>query len=83
VARELAQVPDLRLPYRPPAEGIVGSSIQFNLPGFNAVPIQSFLGRAHERVVELKWFGASEPAGYTSRHWSWAYLDGHEWVVSV
>ena len=75
VARELAQVPDLRLPYRPPAEGFVGSSIQFNLPGFDAVAIQSFLGRARERGVELKWFGAPEPAGYTSRHSSWAYLD--------
>lgn len=75
VARELAQLPDLRLPHRPPAEGFVGSSIQFNLPGFDAAAIEGFLARARERGVELKWFGAPEPAGYTSRHSSWAYLD--------
>jgi hypothetical protein len=25
--------------------------------------------------VELKWFGAAEPHGYTSRHDSWRYVD--------
>ncbi|MBT5415660.1 MAG: aminotransferase [Rhodospirillaceae bacterium] len=74
VARELAQAAGLRLPHRSAAEGFVASSIQFNLPAFDAAQIEEFLARARERGVELKWFGAPEPAGYTSRHSSWAYL---------
>ncbi|MEM6423528.1 MAG: aminotransferase, partial [Pseudomonadota bacterium] len=27
------------------------------------------------RGVELKWFGAPEPHGYTSAHQSWRYVD--------
>jgi dTDP-4-amino-4,6-dideoxygalactose transaminase len=73
LAHELAGVPGLRLPHRPAAERFVGSSIQFNLPGLGAEPIRAFLAAALERGVELKWFGADEPHGFTSKHDSWAY----------
>ena len=29
------------------------------------------------RGVELRWFGAPEPAGFTSAHGSWRYLERH------
>jgi len=58
---------------RPAKEAFVGSSIQFRLPDFDAAQIEALLGACAARGVELKWFGADEPAGYTSRHDSWRY----------
>ena len=54
-------------------EGFVGSSIQFRLPGWDAARIATLVARCAARGVELKWFGAAEPAGFTSRHDSWRY----------
>ena len=31
--------------------------------------------RTAKRGVELKWFGAEQPIGFTSRHDSWAYVE--------
>jgi len=73
LARELADVPELRLPQRPVREQFVASSIQFNLPGFDAATINRFLAAALARGVELKWFGAEQPHGFTSKHDSWTY----------
>gem|GEM_PF-6565601 len=28
--------------------------------------------------MELKWFGADKPVGFTSRHDSWRYVDAHD-----
>ncbi|MBY6141934.1 DegT/DnrJ/EryC1/StrS family aminotransferase [Leisingera daeponensis] len=60
---------------RPAAETPVGSSIQFRLPGFGAAQCQALLAAAAKRGVELKWFGGSEPVGFTSAHQSWRYMD--------
>ena len=65
----------IRLPQRPAEEQFVASSIQFNLPGFSTDQIKAFLAVALERGVELKWFGADEPVGFTSRHDSWSYVE--------
>ncbi|TCM76955.1 DegT/DnrJ/EryC1/StrS family aminotransferase [Rhodovulum steppense] len=73
----LAGVPGLALIARPPEEGFVGSSFQFRLPDWPAPRIEAFLARCAARGVELKWFGAARPQGFTSRyaHWTWADPD--------
>jgi len=76
-AAGLALVPDLHLPKRPQVEGFVGSSIQFLVPAFwPAKACQSLVTACALRGVELKWFGASEPHGFTSRfdHWHYAAI---------
>ncbi len=64
----------IRLPVRPEAETGVGSSIQFRVPGFSADECQALVRQAGERGVELKWFGAAEPVGFTSDYRSWQYI---------
>jgi len=53
----------------------VSSSFQFSVPDFSDTQSTQFIKRCLERGVDLKWFGASEPVGYTSRYESWAYVD--------
>ncbi|MEY8830070.1 DegT/DnrJ/EryC1/StrS family aminotransferase [Sedimentitalea sp. XS_ASV28] len=58
-----------------PAEEVhVGSSIQFRLPDFTADQCRAVIAAAAGRGVELKWFGAREPVGFTSSHHSWRYM---------
>ncbi|RDC71939.1 aminotransferase [Rhodovulum sp. 12E13] len=75
VERGLAGTPGLRLVERPAAERFVGSSFQFLLPGWGAERIEALLGACAARGVELKWFGAEAPHGFTSRYAHWAYAD--------
>ncbi len=70
----LAAHPAVRMPVRSPQESYVGSSIQFRVPSFSSGACTAFLAAAAERGVELKWFGAAEPAGFTSAHASWRYI---------
>ena len=70
----LAQVPGVALRQVPNAETHVGSSIQFRAPGLGADAIQAAIAKCARRGVELKWFGAADPHGYTSRHVSWRYV---------
>jgi dTDP-4-amino-4,6-dideoxygalactose transaminase len=74
IALALAKVDGLRLPVRSPEEGFVGSSIQFLVATAPFDVFAEFHSRCCVRGVELSWFGAREPAGYTSRHDSWRYL---------
>ena len=69
----LADTPGVRLIPRPQAESFVGSSFQFLLPDWSAARIKAFLARTAARGIELKWFGATEPVAFTSRHQHWAY----------
>lgn len=69
----LRDTPGLTLVERPAAEQFVGSSIQFLLPGWSQDRIGEVLSRCTARGVELKWFGAAEPQGFTSRYQSWRY----------
>ncbi|MEM6987315.1 MAG: aminotransferase class I/II-fold pyridoxal phosphate-dependent enzyme [Pseudomonadota bacterium] len=64
----------IRLRVRPEAELFVGSSFQFRVPAFNADQCGQLVETARARGVELKWFGAHEPHGYTSQHGSWRYM---------
>jgi len=70
----LADCPGLALIPRPAAEGFVGSSFQALLPGWPPEAVRALLARAAARGVELKWFGAPAPSGFTSayRHWGYA-----------
>lgn len=65
----------LHLPDRPAQERMVGSSIQFRAPGRDAAGCRALIAGAAARGVELKWFGAAQPAGFTSAHTSWRYVD--------
>ncbi|MEK6216048.1 MAG: aminotransferase, partial [Boseongicola sp.] len=77
VAR-LATSNRISLPVRPSGEAMVGSSIQFRVPGLDALGCEAFLARATARGVALKWFGGPEPKGFTSAHQSWGYVAPQE-----
>ena len=70
---ELAGTPGLTLIERPGAEDYVMSSFQFLLLDWPAQALAEVVARAGGRGVELKWFGAPEPAGFTSRYDHWRY----------
>ncbi len=74
MAALLEAMPGLLLPQRPAEESYVGSSIQFRVPGLGAKGAQRLVSKAATRGVELKWFGATEPVGFTSSHRSWRYV---------
>ncbi|MEM6661795.1 MAG: DegT/DnrJ/EryC1/StrS family aminotransferase [Pseudomonadota bacterium] len=69
----LRGAPGLILRETPNAETHVGSSIQFRLPELTDQEVTDFLAATAAVGVELKWFGAPEPHGYTSAHQSWRY----------
>ena len=69
----LAGVAGVQLIPRPQAEDYVGSSFQFLLPGWEPARVASFVAGAAARGVELKWFGAADPQGFTSRYAHWRY----------
>ncbi|GHE02754.1 aminotransferase [Defluviimonas sp. 20V17] len=69
----LRDTPGLSLIERAEAEDFVGSSFQFRLDGWPEAKIRAYLDRCAARGVELKWFGAAEPQGFTSRYDSWRY----------
>ena len=72
---ELRDVELVSVPHRPQAEKYVGSSFQFLLLDHDAGEVAAFVERCKARGVELKWFGAPEPNGFTSRYDSWQYVD--------
>lgn len=69
----LHAAPGVTLIDRPDHEDYVGSSFQFRLPGWDAARVAAFVARCAARGVELKWFGARDPVGFTSRYDHWAY----------
>lgn len=73
VENGLRGVDGLSLISRPPQEAFVGSSFQFSLPGWDAPRIEALVNALALRGVEVKWFGAPEPHGFTSRYVHWAY----------
>ncbi|EAR52805.1 aminotransferase, DegT/DnrJ/EryC1/StrS family protein [Oceanicola granulosus HTCC2516] len=69
----LRDVPGLTLIARPAAEAYVGSSFQALLADWDGAAVREVVARCAARGVELKWFGAAEPVGFTSRYDSWRY----------
>jgi dTDP-4-amino-4,6-dideoxygalactose transaminase len=78
IASRLRALPGLRVPERPAAEFYVGSSLQFLLPGAGAERMATTVARAAALGVELKWFGALRPTGFTSAHRSWGYMPAQD-----
>jgi dTDP-4-amino-4,6-dideoxygalactose transaminase len=74
VAKMLSASNRVHLPTRPAAEAYVGSSIQFCLPGIAPKEAQAFVDGLAAKGVEVKWFGAAQPVGFTSAHQSWRYV---------
>ncbi len=69
----LAETPGLTRISRPEQEKFVASSHQFLLLDWPDDAIRSVVDRCLARGVELKWFGAPDPVGFTSRYSSWTY----------
>ncbi|MGJ8605637.1 MAG: DegT/DnrJ/EryC1/StrS family aminotransferase [Marivita sp.] len=63
------------VPHRPKQERYVGSSFQFLMPGASVETMQAVVANAKALGVELKWFGADSPVGFTSNHQSWRYIN--------
>jgi len=60
---------------RPEKEAYVMSSFQFLCPELSDAQMIDVQKRTGNRGVELKWFGADSPVGFTSRHDSWTYAE--------
>jgi len=73
----------LRMPARPAKEGFIPSSLQFSIEDLDDPAIERFLAEASERGVHIKWFGAADPVGFTSRHDHWRYIGGHARVPTA
>ena len=71
----LRDTPGMTLIDRPEEEGFVASSFQFLLLDWAPSQIKEVVARCAARGVELKWFGADEPVGFTSKYDSWQYAD--------
>jgi dTDP-4-amino-4,6-dideoxygalactose transaminase len=64
----------IAVPSRPAKEGFAPSSLQFSLVDLSEGRIVRFLNAAKAQGVHLKWFGAKDAVGFTSRHDHWCYL---------
>jgi dTDP-4-amino-4,6-dideoxygalactose transaminase len=69
----LRGTPELTLIERPAAEDYVMSSFQFLLLDWAEDDVRAVVDRCGARGVALKWFGAEEPHGFTSRYDHWHY----------
>ena len=78
----LGQVASLTRVKRPQQEKFVASSYQFLLLDWSGAAIRDVVARCLARGVELKWFGAAEPVGFTSRYDSWTYAPSSPMPVS-
>lgn len=74
LVKELENAPYIRIPKRSNKETYVGSSLQFIITYNDIDAVEKFIEICAQRGVEIKWFGAKEPAGYTSRWESWEYI---------
>jgi len=74
VADRLRGVSGVYVPHRPEQERYVGSSFQFLMPDAGAEAVQQVVAGAKALGVELKWFGADSPVGFTSNHQSWRFV---------
>ena len=75
LAEGLARLPGVYLPQRDAREQYVQSSIQFLVRERSAEQMRHFVHLAAEGGVNVKWFGADDPVGFTSNWKSWRYAD--------
>lgn len=69
----LRDTPGLQVIERAECEQYVGSSIQILLLDWPDDKVRDVIRRCGALGVELKWFGAPEPVGFTSTYSSWRY----------
>jgi len=74
VADRLRGMNNVYVPHRPAEERYVGSSFQFLMPDASPEMMMQVMASAQALGVELKWFGADGPVGFTSNHQSWRYI---------
>ena len=72
LADRLQAIDGVRVPERDAREGYVASSIQFAVAGRDLAAV---VAHAASAGVALKWFGADDPVGFTSRFDHWRYAD--------
>lgn len=75
LAKALSAAPHIRLPRRPPKENFVASSLQFSLVDMPRQRMEKAIAGCAEQGVHVKWFGADDPAGFTSVWSHWRYFD--------
>ena len=63
------------IPKRSEHEHFVASSFQFFLDVDDTNKVIQFVDQCANRGVEVKWFGADQPKGFTSRYDSWQYIE--------
>ncbi len=73
--KNLSKVEGITIPDRVDKEFYVGSSIQFRVNIPSPEEIERFLNSCARRGVQLKWFGDTQPKGYTSRYDSWKFFN--------
>ncbi|MEL6232996.1 MAG: aminotransferase class I/II-fold pyridoxal phosphate-dependent enzyme [Pseudomonadota bacterium] len=76
VASHLARAQAIRVPALTSKARLAPTSIQFLCQGLAPDEIIATVERAKARGVALKWFGAEEPVGFTSRPDHWRFFDG-------
>jgi len=76
VAGGIARSQNLRLPETPSEAWLTPTSIQFLHRPAEPKAIGGFIARAGALGVPVKWFGADEPVGFTSRPDHWGYVPG-------
>ena len=74
VEAALRGLPGVTVIDRPAAEEFAGSSIQFLMLDRAPEAVAAYVAACAARGVELKWFGAERPAGFTSRYDHWTYV---------
>jgi dTDP-4-amino-4,6-dideoxygalactose transaminase len=72
--KKLTGVPHILIPKRHEKEHYVGSSMQFTLTDVAEADVERFITRCKARGVDISWFGAREPIGFTSTWTSWRYV---------
>ncbi len=68
---------NIEVPERDEQESYVASSFQFLIDNLSTEQARKFVGDCKTHNVELKWFGSTEPEGFTSKHTSWKYIEPH------
>jgi dTDP-4-amino-4,6-dideoxygalactose transaminase len=76
---ELAGLPQISVPARSEKEEFVASSIQFTLD-LDAERTERFLAACDARGLHIKWFGRTEPQGFTSNYTHWRYVRDAQYV---
>jgi dTDP-4-amino-4,6-dideoxygalactose transaminase len=83
LATQIAVIPHLEVPVRPQEEEFAPTSLQFSIAGIERSRIGRFIEEATTHGVHVKWFGAADPIGFTSRHDHWHYLKDRQSVPSA